>query len=90
MQSAESDREERAKEIGEMQEEPDEDAEMRQGGDAEVRDEGGQELKGDMLEAIEKIRSCTTQEDTEEAALAFCYANSRKARKRLVSTGSFH
>ena len=46
--------------------------------------EGGQDLRGEVLEAIEKLKNCTSQEAADEAALAFCYVNSKSARKRLV------
>ena len=63
----------------------------REGSSAEagtaLASEGGQDVRGDVLEAIERIRNCSSQEATEEAALAFCYVNSKGARKRLVSTG---
>ena len=42
-------------------------------------------MRGEVSEVMERIKNCSSQEATEEAALAFCYVNSKGARKRLVS-----
>jgi len=47
--------------------------------------EGAADVKGEVLAAISQIRNCTSQQGADDAALAFCYVNSKGARRRLVS-----
>ena len=44
----------------------------------------GAEARGEALAVIERLPACGTQEDADEFALAFCYVNSKGARRRLV------
>ena len=46
--------------------------------------DGHQSALSQAVEAIDRIRNCSSQETADEAALAFCFANSKSARRRLV------
>lgn len=44
----------------------------------------GHDARGETEEAVEQIRNCTNRQSADDAALAFCYLNSKGARRRLV------
>lgn len=44
----------------------------------------GAEIKAEVEAVLRQILACGSRESADEAALAFCYVNSKGARKRLV------
>ena len=53
---------------------------------AEKPEVSGQEVRAEVEAVLRQLPACTSREAADEVALAFCYVNSKGARRRLVNT----
>ena len=51
---------------------------------AEKAEMSGQEVRAEVEAVLRQLLTCTSCEAADEVALAFCYVNSKGARRRLV------